>query len=184
MRRLPSKDMDRANDLVMKSPMYRGEPSLPTHHLDDAHLAPHEKEMAAELAKTLSNGFAPEVLTFAAGALLDGDKSVPTLKAPTLVVTYRVEPSGAAFASKNPMGIFIGLGFFIQFELYLPGQAEPLSQKHNFAQSIPTHVITEFKKGEHEETLETQVYRETLHNAFAEARERYLDQWFSEPVKK
>jgi hypothetical protein len=183
-RRLESEDLDRADDLVMKSPMYRGKPSLPTRHLTPDKLAAHEKRMAADFAKALSQGFASEVLTFAAAEPLSGKDNVPPPKVPMLVFTYRVEPSGAAFASKNPLGIFIGLGFFFQFELYIPGESEPMKTKYNFAQSIPTKLLTGYKKGASPEPLETQVYQATLEGAFEDARDRYLKRWFAESAKK
>lgn len=177
-RRLPSEDLERADDVVMKSPMYRGAPSLPTRHLDASHFAMHEAAITKALAEALARGFAPEVLTFGAQSSLDGTENIPSLKVPTLVVTYRVEPSGAAYASKTPRGIFMGLGFYFQLELFIPGQAEPLRSKHNFAQAIPVKLLTEREKRPPDSELETAVYREMLRAAFEEARTRYLAQWY------
>ncbi|HZO13998.1 MAG TPA: hypothetical protein VFB62_12090, partial [Polyangiaceae bacterium] len=41
-RRVPSRDIDRADDLVRQNPMYRGETSVPTQYLDEKHLEPHQ----------------------------------------------------------------------------------------------------------------------------------------------
>ena len=137
VRRMPSKEMIAPNH-VRKSPMFNGVASLVTTHLDDPHLIPREKALADALAAAFAKAFDPEILTFEAKPRLDdGDGKLPDPKVPTLYVSYRVESSGAALASKKPRGIFLGLTFYFSIELALPGDAQPFKSKLTSTERIP-----------------------------------------------
>jgi hypothetical protein len=176
VQRVPSKNMDRADDLVMKSPWNRGKVSLPSRYLDDEHRSPHEAKAANAFRDQLTQGFSSEIVRFAAGAPIAGD--VPKVTAPTLVVSYRCEPSGAAYASKKPRGMFIGLVFFYTFEFLLPEGGKPLEAKHTFAKRIPVKLLKGHDRKAPSGTLEKKIYDEMLRAAFEEAEKRYFAQWF------
>lgn len=177
-RRVPSRDMDRADDLVRQNPMYRGETSVPTQYLDDKHLEPHQTRTAKAIAAGLSKAFPAEVISFEAAAPLDGSKDLPPVKVPTLVISYRMEPSGAAYASKTPRGIYVGLAFFNKLELILPGDDQPHRAEHNISTSIPVDELRKKDSSAKPGELETLVYEAMLRDGFKELEERYLAQWF------
>jgi hypothetical protein len=176
MRHIPSRDLDRADELVKVNPMFRGPPSLPTQYVDAKHLAPHETRAAKAMSEALARGFDAEVITFAPGPPLDGAAKIPKVKQPTLVLSYRIEPSGTAYASKKPRGIFVGLVFFFDVQLHLPGDDKPSRSEHTLARSIPLELV---RKGG--DDLEAAVYNAILEAAFREVQKRYLAQWFSKP---
>ena len=178
VRRMPSKEMDCSDDLVRKSPMFNGVGSLVTTHLDDPHLMPQEKALADALATAFSKAFDPEILTFEAKPRLeDGDGKLPDPKVPTLYVSYRVESSGAALASKKPRGIFLGLTFYFSIELALPGDAQPFKSKLTSTERIPLGVLKDADMTAPAGKIEGQVYDEMTRHAFEELREKYLTIW-------
>jgi hypothetical protein len=180
MRRLPSKDIERADDLVRQNPMFNGAPSLPSRYVAAARLSPHEATTADGLAKGLARTFEPEIATFEPGPPLDGAAELPALSAPTLVVNYRVEPSGAAYALKKPRGIFLGLTFFCTAEFLLPGDATPLRTKLTSTQRIPAAIIKQGMPGAPPGALEAAVYDEMIRAAFADLQSHYLAKWFKQ----
>jgi hypothetical protein len=179
VRRMPSKEMDRSDDLVRKSPMFNGVASLVTTHLDDPHFIPQEKALADALAAAFTKAFDPEILTFEAKPRLeDGDGKLPDPKVPTLYVSYRVESSGAALASKKPRGIFLGLTFSFSVELVVPGEAQTFKSKLTSTERIPLAVLKDASPTAAAGTIEGQVYAEMTRHAFEELREKYLGIWF------
>lgn len=191
--REPSKELKRSDDLVQKNPMYTGVKSLPSRYLDDAHLAPHEGAVAKALAEAFGKAFDPEILVFTASEV-GADAPLPKPEGgtaaegslPALVLSYRVEPSGSAYASKKPMGIYVGLLFYFTLEFGVPGEEEPLKTKQNFVQRIPLEILRSQDKPVPAGTLEKQIYDAMAGEAFAEIQQRYLSMWFAsvEPPKR
>jgi len=181
VRHIASRDLERADDLVQKNPMYTGVKSLPRRYLDAEHFAPHEKAITTAISQELATLFDPEVLAFAPGEPLPASKKkkpkLPEFTTPTVVVSYRVEPSGAAYASKKPLGIFIGLLFRFTVDFVLPGGGKPLHVKHAFTQRIPVELLRGIKGQPPRGTLETKLYNEMVKQAFADLQKRFLVQW-------
>jgi hypothetical protein len=171
--RVGSKNMDRADDLVMKSPWNRGDASLPTRYLDGAHLEPHEQRAAKAFAEMFAKRVSPDIARFEPGPLIDGGDR-PAVKVPTLFVAYRFEPSGSAYASKKPRGIFIGLVFFFEMEFVLPSGGDALGAKHTFAVKIPVRLLKDLDDGAPSGTIEKAMYDAILKEAFDSAHKRYF----------
>jgi hypothetical protein len=158
--------------------MFNGVASLLSTHLDDPHFIPQEKALAEALAATFSKAFDPEILGFEARPRLeDGDGKLPDPKVPTLYVSYRVESSGAALASKKPRGIFLGLTFHFSVDFVLPGDAQPFKFKLASTERIPLAVLKDADGTAPAGTIEKQVYDEMTRHAFEELREKYLGTW-------
>ncbi|WP_437562117.1 hypothetical protein [Sorangium sp. So ce542] len=180
-RRLPSQDLERADELVMKSPMFSGVTSLPTRYVDATRLDPQEKRTGAALAEGLARGFAPELVTFEPGPPFEGSAEERlSVTSPSLVVSYRVESSGMAYGSKKPQIIVMGLKFFFNTEFILPGDAQPLLTSHKIARQIPAALIQQQTGAPPRGTLEAIVYEAMMREAFIDLGERYLSTWFRE----
>jgi len=179
-RRVPSKDIDRSDELVRQNPMFNGATSLPSRYLVAARLEPHERATAEALAGGLARAFDPEIVTFEPGPRLEGEGDLGALPVPTLVVSYRVEPSGAAYALKKPRGIFLGLVFFFTAEFILPGDANPARMKVTSTQRIPVNIVRQSTAASAPGKLEAAVYDEMARVAFAELQRQYLARWFKE----
>jgi hypothetical protein len=175
---LPSQDLKRADDLVMKSPMFAGVTSLPSRNVEAARLEPHERSSAVALADELAHRFDPEFVTFEPGPSVEGTvEETLAVTSPTLVVSYRVESSGTAYASKKPQVILMGLLFLFKAEFILPGDTKPLSVKHRIAPPIPADMVKQQAAVPPSGTLETTVYEGIIRDAFVELRKRYLAKW-------
>lgn len=183
-RQLPSRDMDRADALVRKSPTFNGAASLPSRYITAAALEPNEQRAAQALAEGLAKGFDPEILTFAPGRRLDGAQvgagaeALPAVTAPTLLVSYRVESSGAAQSRTRPRGIFLGLMFYFNADFILPGDAQPLRVQHQLVQRLPTDILNKQKGAPPPGVVEALVYEAMMRDAFVQLRERHLAKWF------
>jgi len=178
-RRVPSRFLKKSDELVQRNPYYIGKPSLPTRYLDVPHLEPHEQRLSEGLIKAFAEGFPADVMVFGPGSPIDGsEKKMPTVTAPTLVVSYRMEPSGANYAYKKPRGVYVGLGFHFKLDFMLPGDDKPLTARHAFRQRIPVKIVTKFNSESPRGSVETAVYEAMLRGAFAEIQKRYLAQWF------
>ncbi|MBW2537724.1 MAG: hypothetical protein JRI55_39930 [Deltaproteobacteria bacterium] len=182
MRRIPSRAIDGADDLVRRNPWFAGEVSFPSRYLADDYVAPFEQGAVEALAKGFGKHFDREIITFAPGKPLEeGTKKLPSVETPTLVVSYRVEPSGAGYASKKPRCVFVGLVFFFETAFLLPGGAEPLVLNHTAAMRIPSELIVNYESGSPRGLLEKSVYESMLRDGFAAGQQRYLAVWFGEP---
>ncbi|XXY46316.1 hypothetical protein WME91_40585 [Sorangium sp. So ce269] len=105
----------------MKSPMFSGVTSLPTRYVDATRLDPQEKRTASALAEGLARGFEPELVTFEPGPPFEGSAEEQlSVTSPSLVVSYRVESSGIAYASEKPQIIIMGLKLFFKTESSCP----------------------------------------------------------------
>jgi len=183
-RRVPSKDMDNADELVRKNPMFNGTPSLPSGYLDAAHLEPHERAASEALGSGIAGAFDPEIVTFEPGPPLESSSGdLPPMTAPTLVVSYHVETSGTAFASKKPRGIFLGLVYFFTTDFVLPGDTHPLHTKLAFTQRIPTDMLRDAPASA-PGALESAVYEAMTRDAFATYRDKYLAIWGKKDAPK
>jgi hypothetical protein len=179
MRRVASRALARADELVKRNLYYVGEVSLPTRYFDATHLAPLERTAAGELAATLQRHFPLDVVTFAPGESLEGSgETLPQSERPTLWVSYRVEPSGENYASKSPRGIYLGMVFFIRVDFVMPrGAGADLQSKHTFARKVSVDIVAKHDE-KARSTLEAAIYGNMASEAFAELQKRYLAIWF------
>lgn len=178
-RRVPSKGMKGAEEMVRQSHVYGGEVSLPSRYLDASHLEQPEKDVAQAFVEAFQRQFDAEIITFAAGEPLDGaTQELPRVTVPTVVVTYRVEASGKGYARKRPRCVFVGLAFFFQITFLLPGDEEPLKHDHTVSVKVPVKVIDSHERKAPRGSLETAVYAAMVTEGFAEGRKRYFATWF------
>ena len=103
----------------------------------------------------------------------------PEVKVPTVFVAYRLEPSGNAFASTRPRGIFMGLVFFFYVRVVVPGTEEPFLSKHTLDVKVPVRMLLDMEKpypkgGE----IERMVYDAMLKDGLSEVQERYFEPWY------
>jgi hypothetical protein len=160
--------------------MFNGVSSLPSRYVTTARLTPPEQAAATALASGLARGFDPEIVTFEPGPQLDEAADVSALKTPTVVVSYRVEPSGTAYAMKKPRCIFLGLVLFLTAEFQLPGDANPPRTKLTSTQRVPVNLVQQEMAGAAPGTLEAAVYDTMVRAAFTDLNARYLALYFKD----
>jgi hypothetical protein len=94
------------------------------------------------------------------------------------VVSYRVESSGAAYASQKPQGIFLGIVFFFNAEFILPKDPRPMRTPLTLVQKIPFGLLKD-DAAPAPGMLEPSVYEEMTRAGFGDLQNRYLAKWFS-----
>ncbi|MCA9618402.1 MAG: hypothetical protein KC731_05255, partial [Myxococcales bacterium] len=176
IRRVASKAMKRASELLKRNPYYVGETSLPTGYLDAEHLSPHETRTTAAFAERLRAAFPREIARVTSGETLAAD--LPSVTTPTLVVSYRLEPSGEAYASKKPRGIYMGLVFFFDIAMLMPPQEQALQSKHVLTTKIPVDVLAAQPFPNAPGAVERALYDAMLEKGFTEMERRYFTQWY------
>jgi hypothetical protein len=183
MRRVASRALQRADELVKRNPYYVGELSLPTRYFDATHLEPLEQPAARSFAETLQSHFPADIITFAPGAPVEGSgDTFPEVTKPTLWVSYRVEPSGVNYASQRPRGIYLGMVFFIRVDFVMPTGGERLVAKHMFARNVPVDLVAKHDESARA-SLEKTIYADMAKNAFDELHQRYFTIWFDSAGK-
>jgi hypothetical protein len=179
LERVPSVGFENADKIVRKSPEYTGPHALPSRYVDPPKVEPYEKELAKALAEAFTREFDPEVVTFSAGPPVGPKAGAPaTVSGPVLLVRYRIEPSGANYATRKPRCVLGGLAMVLRSSFTLPGDPKPLNLDHTVVAGVPVRKLQEHKAPAPPGTLETAVYdamMKTLHEA---ARDRFLASWF------
>jgi hypothetical protein len=176
IRRVPSKALAKADALVKKNPYFVGPRSLPSNHLSDDKLAPVEKHVVDTAVKALSKAFPASVLRVRGIDRLDGSKDLPEVERPTLIISYRIEPSGRNYASAKPRGIYVGLVFFFRVDFLLPGGELTHGMKHVFPVKVPGKMVVAHAK-DPEGPLEPKLYDRMSRDALDDVLERYLAKW-------
>lgn len=177
--RMASKELERADTLVRKNPEFNYPHSLLSNQLVPARFDPAEKKTGQVILDRFAKAFDPEYVSFEAGEPLPEGSDLTKLTEPTLAITYRVESSGGAYASKKPRGIFLGLVFFFSADFILPGEAKPHHTKLTFTTRIPYELLREPPEGAG--AMEAAMYDEMTRSAFAQLTDTYLGVWFKKP---
>lgn len=176
--RQPSNSLSRADSAVSKNPSFNGAASYPTRYLGDKYLGAQEEWLANHLGERLSKAFPKEMLSFERGPATDwsGGDELPELDKPTLVVSYRIEWSGGAFAKRKPRIVLIGLFVFFRSAFVVPGDGSLLGSKFTAAENIPRDLVEQDEQ-EPPGTAEARAYDAMLRHAFGQFAERYLAKW-------
>ena len=183
VRNVPSKALAKADTLVERNPYFGGPRSLPTRYLSKEKLQTAEDALADRFVEAFDGAVESSVLRFRVGHDVDGSKKLPTVDAPTLVVSYRIEPSGANYASPKPRGIYIGLVMFFRVDFLLPGDQKPHVLKHVLPVDVPAKLVMANAKDPKD--LEQKVYDKMVGEGFDDIFQRYIDTWLRpEALKK
>lgn len=179
--REPSTTLSRADGAIRQNPMFNGTTAYVTRYFGPERLEPRENELSATLARRLSAVFPRELLTFESGPTLTPEAaSALELEAPTLLVHYRVEWSGGAFANRNPRAVLVGLLVFFRTSFVVPGDDQPLTTKFTAAENVARSVLEGYEGKPADGALETQVYGDMTQRAFKQLETRYLQRWVAD----
>lgn len=153
---------------VQKHTYYMGTVSLPTQYFDEAHARVRERDSAEKIIERLQKAFPPDILKFEHGAPLGENEELPDpVKVPTLFVQHTVQMNGL-YLSRNPRGVFVGLGALFNGTFVVPGASERLETK--FSQWRPPDTSLLEKEG----ASVPQVYEASAVEAFDKFRRRLL----------
>ncbi len=181
IRAVPSKAMKKADALIKLNQYFVGPKSLPTRYLSREKLQALEQRTTGDYAAALTRGFPKSILRFQTGAEVDGAQDFPKVDKPTLIISYRIEPSGRNYASAKPRGIYIGLIYFFRVDFLLPADDKPHVMKFAVPMKVPGSLVVAHAK-KPEGSLETKIYERMSRRAFDSLSKKYLALWLA-PAK-
>jgi len=132
MRREISPNLVQADKLIGASPLNRGLGTLQVTRYFPADAPAREAEVSAGLGATVAKVVPTDILKIERGAAppeVADDAIVGAVKAPVVVVRYRIGWQGAAFSSNQLKRAFGGIYVTGEAALYVPGEARTLRAK-------------------------------------------------------
>jgi hypothetical protein len=130
-RQRESRSLEKNERMLMESAYFGGQKTLPTQYLTGAGIRRFEEQAGKQLAGDLAQAFPPDLVRFEPGAPVpDGPDDKVEFKEPTLLISYRLEISGA-FVTKKPRAVFAGVGFIGTSSLTIPDKGAPYETKNS-----------------------------------------------------
>ncbi|HEX6765535.1 MAG TPA: hypothetical protein VF103_08665 [Polyangiaceae bacterium] len=170
-RQRESRSLDKNQRMLMESAYFGGQKTLPTQYLTGEAVRRAEGQAGKELAAELSQAFPPDLVRFEVGPPVpDGPDDKVDFKAPTLLVNYRLEISGA-FVTKKPRAVFAGVGFIANSVLSIPDKGEAYELKDSAWHS------PELRRIEAGEIEVENVYGEVVTKGFKRFGAKYAAPW-------
>ena len=170
-RQRESRTLEKNQRMLMESAYYGGQRTLPTQYLTGVGVRRSEEQAGKDLAADLAQAFPTDLVRFEPGPPVpDGPDDKVDFKAPTLLVTYRLEISGA-FVTKKPRAVFAGVGFIGNAVLSIPDKDPPHEMKDS-AWHQP-----ELRRIEAGEIPVENVYGEVMSTGFKRFVAKYASPW-------
>lgn len=168
---LESKTLEKNEKMLAQSAYFGGSKTLPSRFLLGAPVRQAETKAGKVLADKLGALFPADLLSFSLGAPVEGATEGPAkFSAPTLLIQYRLETSGA-FVSKKPRGVFTGVGLIADSFFSLPDAGQAIETKHRAWHAPETRLI------DAGELAPEDAYLQMLDKAFERFNEKYLETW-------
>ena len=168
---LESRTLEKNEKMLAQSAYFGGSKTLPTRFLVGAPVRAAETKASKVLADKLGALFPGDLLTFTQGPPVEGAaEGAPKFSAPTLLIQYRIETSGA-FVSKKPRAVFTGVGLIADSFFTLPDSGPAIETKHRAWHAPETRLI------EAGELALEDAYTQMLDKAFERFNDKYLEPW-------
>ena len=169
--RKPTETLETAEKALRQSAYFTGEKSLPGQYFDATHASPREAITAASLIDALSEHFPRDLLAAQLAPALDANADAkPT--APTLLITYHTEMSGA-FTSRRPRLALSGIGVICKASFEIPGDPDPVVFKLTVWRAPDLKTVTDT-------STPAELYETMATEAFKRFTKKYLATWFAE----
>jgi hypothetical protein len=170
-RQRESRSLEKNQRMLMESAYFGGQKTLPTQYLTGAGVRNAEQQAGKELASELGQAFPKDLVRFELGPTVpDGPDDKLDFKEPTLLVSYRLEISGA-FVTKKPRAVFAGVGFIATSSLTVPDKGAPYETKDSAWHS------PELRRIEAGEIPVENVYGDVVGKGFKRFSSKYVAPW-------
>lgn len=170
-RQRESRSLEKNERMLMESAYFGGQKTLPTPYLTGAGVRAAEQAAGKELVAELGQAFPADLVRFEVGAPVpDGPDDKVEFKEPTLLVSYRLEISGA-FVTKKPRAVFAGVGFIATSALTIPDKGAPYETKDSAWHS------PELRRIEAGELPVEDVYGDVVAKGFKRFSSKYVSPW-------
>jgi hypothetical protein len=166
-----SRSLEKNERMLMESAYFGGQKTLPTQYLTGPSVRAAEQQAAKDLAAELGEVFPADLVRFESGPPVPpGPEEHVAFKEPTLLITYRLEISGA-FVTKKPRAVFAGVGFIATSALSIPDKGAPYEMKDSAWHS------PELRRIEAGELPVENVYADTVTKGFKRFSAKYAAPW-------
>ena len=131
---------------VRKHRFFLNETFLPLQYFKPSDAQSRERYVADKLIARFEKTFPKDILSFEVGSRLKEDEELGSVQQPTLYVQRKLSLSGL-FPSRDPRGVYVGLGVNYLAELFVPGASKPLAFKFSTWSRPLTKILKEEGKG-------------------------------------
>lgn len=169
--RKPTETLQSAEQALIKNAYFSGDSCLPGQYFDDAHAAPRESAVAAQIGSEFQRHFPVDLLNLQRGPELSANDEAKAL-VPTLRISYHTEMSGA-FTSRKPRFAMSGIGLIGKASFEIPGDPEALVFKLTVWRAPDLKTVTDT-------TTPAELYEAMANEAFKRFTKKYLASWFAE----
>jgi hypothetical protein len=145
-KRIMPRDLAKMEKAVRKHRFFLDETFLPLRYFGLSHAQSRERHIAGELMARFEKIFPKDILSFELGPRLKEEEDLKTVQQPTLYIERKLSLSGR-FPSRDPRGVYVGLGVNYRAELLVPGTSEPLAFKFSTWSRPLTKILEEEGKG-------------------------------------
>jgi hypothetical protein len=168
---LESRTLEKNEKMLAQSAYFGGSRTLPSRFLLGETVRKAEAKAGKALAEKLGALFPADLLSFSVGPPVEGAaEGPPKFSAPTLLIQYRIETSGA-FVSKKPRAVFTGVGLIADSYFSLPDAGPAIETKHRAWHAPETRLI------DAGELAPESAYDQMLDEAFQRFNEKYFEPW-------
>jgi hypothetical protein len=168
---LESRTLEKNEKMLAQSAYFGGSKTLPSKFLLGEPVRKAESKAGKALADKLGALFPADLLSFSVGAPVEGaTEGPPKFSAPTLLIQYRIETSGA-FVSKKPRAVFTGVGLIADSYFSLPDAGPAIETKHRAWHAPETRLI------DAGELAPENAYDQMLDEAFQRFNDKYFEPW-------
>jgi hypothetical protein len=129
-RRRDNGALRKADHTIGKNTYFMGEISYPSRYFDPAHWTPRETALGKAIVTRLGEGFDGELVALTVGEAVADQPQLPTVKVPTVFVSYAIDWQGHTYNNNNPRGIFVGLVYAYDVTFVLPDNQDKVWHFH------------------------------------------------------
>lgn len=163
-------------DQVVRNSKYYAPVMLPSQYFDAKVAVKREDALYGNFEGRFRSAFRPDVIDLTRGEPIETGKPAPTSPdKPLLLVSHSIT-MGHGIGNTHPNGIFVGVGFLFEAQLFVPGQEKPLKLRYS-TWRMPD--LTKLREGK---LTIPQVYEQMGDVAFEAFDKRFTD-WLVRPPK-
>lgn len=161
-------------DQVVRNSKYYAPVMLPSQYFDSKASTAREDGLYQHFQERFRSAFKPDVVDLIRGEAVEPGQPAPTkLERPLLLVSHSIT-MGHGIGNTHPNGIFVGVGFLFEAQLFVPSQDKPLKLRYS-TWRMPD--LTKLREGK---LTIPQVYQQMSDVAF-EAFDKRLVDWLVRP---
>jgi hypothetical protein len=175
--RIVTEKVNRA-DQVVRNSKYYAPAMLPSQYFDAKASRQREDDLYANFERRFRTAFSADVVDLKRGEAIEpGQKAPPNPSKPLLLISHTIT-MGHGIGNTHPNGIFVGVGFQFEAQLFVPDAEKPLKLRYS-TWRMPD--LTKLREGK---LTIPQVYEQMADVAFEAFDKRFTDWLVRPPAEK